>query len=280
MTICPPKLSHDNTHFREHIFVSHNNDKTMSSQNHDWDSELRIELINKADDIVQAFDCVSEAFGRQAEDGIWTAMNPGWDTLEGKKRGASRMVNRWRHTTKDKTGNPNTLFLKATLPGPEGASKRSIVGLAIWAQASSVEGYGDRPVEDLKASMGLEDLYPGNESEQRYLCQVISSMQNRRREVIRQKESAAQPAVFILDLCAVDPLHQKKGIARELVKWGLAEAQRRGNLEAITEASIMGRNVYAKAGFKPEGVDIEYYVDDEFASRKRPANLFMRTHDR
>jgi ribosomal protein S18 acetylase RimI-like enzyme len=260
--------------------VSKDNAKQMSSQNYDRNGELRVGLINEADDIIQAFNCVSEAFGRQAKDGIWTAMNPGWDTPEGKQRGASRMVERWRHTTKDYMGNPNTLFLKATLPDPEGGAKRRIVGLAIWVQASTVEGRGDPPVEDMKASMGLEDIYPGNESEQRYLCQVISSMQSRRREVIKEKQTTSQPAVFVLDLCAVDPLYQRKGIAKELVKWGLAEAQRRGDLEAITEASSMGRGVYAKMGFKPEGLDIEYFVDDEFVPRKRPANLFMRTYGR
>ncbi|KAJ5876451.1 uncharacterized protein N7529_002035 [Penicillium soppii] len=249
----------------------------MSLQKQSEDGELIIELINDVDDFIQAFDCVSEAFGRQAEDGIWIAMNPGWDSPEGRERGASRMADRWRHTTFDYRGNPNTLFLKATLLGPGGASKRSIVGLAIWVQASSVEGHGDPPLYDLEAAMNLGDIYPGNEPEQRYLCQAISSLQKRRREVIEKKITELPPAVFVLDLCAVDPMHQRKGIAKELVKWGLAEARRRGNLEAITEASIMGRTVYSRMGFKPEGVDIEYFVDDEFSSRKRPANIFMRT---
>lgn len=81
-----------------------------------------------------------------------------------------------------------------------------------------------------------------------------------------------------LDMCAVDPVYQRKGIARELVQWGLDEARRRGGLEAITEASSMGRHVYEKMGFQAEGPDIEYAVDSEFESRKRPSNIFMRTH--
>jgi GNAT superfamily N-acetyltransferase len=82
--------------------------------------------------------------------------------------------------------------------------------------------------------------------------------------------------VLVLDLCAVDPAHQRKGIARALVQWGLDEAKRRGDLELILEASSMGRHVYAQMGFEAQGSDIDYLVDEEFASRSRPANLFMR----
>ena len=78
--------------------------------------ELCIEPINQPDDIYCAFDAVSKVFGHQAQDGLWVAMNPGWDTLRGKETGAARMVSRWRATNKDKNGNPNVMFLKATLP--------------------------------------------------------------------------------------------------------------------------------------------------------------------
>lgn len=248
----------------------------MSCKNSHRNIGLQIELIDVAEDFSQAFDCVCEAFGEQAEDGIWIAMNPGWGSPEGKKRGASRMMTRWHNMTKDNKGNLNTMFLKATVPNPEDARIRLIVGFAIWAQASSVEGYGELQPDDLEYSLDVEDIYPGNESEQRYLRQAVYSLHRRRREVIEEKRIAHPPAVFVLDICAVHPAHQRKGIAKQLVKWGLAEAQRRGNLEAITEASTMGRHVYEQLGFEPEGVDIEYSVDSEFASRKRPANIFMR----
>lgn len=250
----------------------------MAPQSRRTDIGLRIDIIDQPEDIIQAFDCVCEAFGRQVQDGIWIAMNPGWDTPQGRASGAERMVARWRHKTNDKNGLPNTIFLKATLPCPQFEKRRIIVGFGIWVQASSVEGYGDPPVEDLAHSMDLNTLYPDNEPEQRYLCQTISSLHQRRTAVIKQKATAALPAVMILDMCAVDPSHQRKGIARELVQWGIDEAQRRGDLEAITEASSMGRHVYGQMGFKPDGPEIEYVVDDEFASRERPPNLFMRTH--
>ncbi|KAF4765004.1 hypothetical protein HAV15_003520 [Penicillium sp. str.  len=232
----------------------------MAPQRRITDIGLRIDIIDQPEDIIQAFDCVCEAFGHQVHDGIWIAMNPGWDTPQGRASGAERMVARWLHKTNDRNGLPNTIFLKATLPCPQFERRRIIVGFGIWVQASSVEGYGDPPVEDLAHSMDLNTLYPANEPEQRYLCQTISSLHRRRTAVIKQKATAALPAVMILR------------------HWGIDEAQRRGDLEAITEASSMGRHVYGQMGFKADGPEIEYVVDDEFASRERPPNLFMRTH--
>ncbi|KAJ5496157.1 hypothetical protein N7463_008144 [Penicillium fimorum] len=252
----------------------------MASQRQIPDIGLRIDIIHQPEDIIQAFDCVCEAFGRQVQDGIWIAMNPGWDTPQGRAYGAERMVARWRHKTNDKYGLPNTIFLKATLPCPQNEETRIIVGCGIWVQASTVEGHGDPPAEDLVNSLNLNALYPKNEPEQRYLCQAISSLHRRRNEVIKEKSTAAPPAVMILDMCVVDPAYQRKGIARELVQWGINEAQRRGDLEAITEASSMGRHVYGQMGFHSDEHEIEYIVDDEFASRRKPPNLFMRTNSK
>ncbi|KAJ5259278.1 hypothetical protein N7478_012259 [Penicillium angulare] len=239
---------------------------------------LHIEPIDNADDIIQAFDCVCQAFGRQVQDGIFKILYPEWETPEGRMRGAARMVNRWQRTTTNSSGNPNTVFLKATLPCAETPDKRIIAGFAIWVQASNGEGHGD-PVtkkEDLATALNLEDLFPGNEPEQRYICQTLSSLHKYRTEVVKEKATAVPPAVMILDMCAVDPAHQRKGIAGALVQWGLDEAQRRGNLELITEGSAMGRHVYGKMGFKPQS-EIEYSVDPEFLARSRPSNVFMRT---
>ncbi len=60
------------------------------------------------------------------------------------------------------------------------------------------------------------------------------------------------------------------------MEWGLEEARRRGNLEAVTEASVMGRRAYERLGFRPQA-EIVYEVDEEFRDRDRPSNLFMRT---
>ncbi|CAM1502336.1 Fc.00g043200.m01.CDS01 [Cosmosporella sp. VM-42] len=240
-------------------------------------SDLRIELANEAADIERGFESICNTFGHQTHDGIWEAMNPGWNTPNGKAAGTARMVDRWRSTTTDRNGKPNTIFLKATLPNPQQERQRVIAGMAIWVQASVVDGYGEAPVEDFSKIVDLETLYPENEAEQRYLRQLDYSLHKRRIEVVKKKATEDPPAVMVLDLCVVEPAFQRRGIAKGLVQWGLDEAKQRGGLEAITEASSMGRHVYLGLGFVQEGPELEYLVDDEFAHRDRPSNIFMRT---
>ncbi|KAI0133667.1 acyl-CoA N-acyltransferase [Xylariales sp. AK1849] len=225
--------------------------------------DVRIELITDANDFEPAYDPIRNAFGRQTADGIWIAMNPGWGTALGKSKNAALLADRWR-STKDAG---NAFFLKATVPDGR------IVGLAIWVQSSLVDGYGEPP-----PPLDFSALYPDDERQQRFCHQLIGSMQRLRREILeeRAKPDSAQKSVFILDLCAVDPEFQGQGIAKSLVQWGLDEADRRGGLEAITEASRMGRRVYGKLGFT-EVQEIKYVVDEEFGERELPSNVFMRT---
>ncbi|KKY32495.1 putative gnat family acetyltransferase [Diaporthe ampelina] len=250
---------------------------TQDGKTADKAAGLNIEVINQVGDFTSAFESAAKCFGDQINDAVWTAMNPGWDTPEGKAAGAARLAARWRSTTTNKDGNPNTVFLKATLPDPQRPDQRILVGFAIWAQLSVVEGYGDKPSTDLSRSVDLEVLYPGNPAEQRFLSQAYSSLLKQRVETVRLKEGAHPPATFVLDLCVVDPAFQRRGIALKLVQWGVEEAERRDGLEATTEASAMGRHVYIKLGFKPVA-DVEYKVDEDvIKGRTLPPNLFMRT---
>lgn len=147
------------------------------------------------------------------------------------------MLSQWRRITYDSRGYANTIFLKATLPDATEKGQRIFAGLAIWVQLSMVEGRGERPSDDLRSDLDLNALYPGNYTEQRYLCQVYRSFAKRRVEVVKEKAVSQSPALMHLQLCVVDPSYQRMGIASRLVQWGLDEAQRRGGLEAITEAS-------------------------------------------
>lgn len=250
---------------------------TQGLQTTDKAAGLKIEVINQAEDFTSAFESAAKCFGDQIHDAVWTAMNPGWHTAEGKAAGAARLVDRWRSGTTNMDGNPNTVFLKATLPDPQHPDRRILVGFAIWAQLSMVEGYGDKPSTDLSKSVDLEALYPGDAAEQRFLSQANGSLLKQRVETVQSKKGASPPATFVLDLCVVDPAFQRRGIALKLVQWGLEEAKRRNGLEATTEASAMGRHVYAKLGFKPVA-DVEYKVDEDvLKGRTLPPNLFMRS---
>ncbi|KAK8071208.1 hypothetical protein PG997_011411 [Apiospora hydei] len=237
------------------------------------------------DDFAAGYEVLCGAFGKQINDAIWTAMNPGWDTPEGKKQHVARLVERWQSTTTNQHGDPNAVFLKATVPDPNGngdGQKRVVAGMAIWCQLSFVEGLGDEPKDDPPPF--LADMYPGDERAQRFCTQMIKSLVRRRIEYVKSLSSSASsngkpPATFTLDICAVDPRFQRRGVAHRLVQWGLDEARRRGGLEATTEASAMGRHAYAKLGFRPEEGrgDLVYEVDEEFRDRELPPNLFMRT---
>ncbi|KAJ7210201.1 hypothetical protein B0H12DRAFT_1225068 [Mycena haematopus] len=228
--------------------------------------DLRIELITEAGDFEPAFICLRNAFGK-IHDGIWTAMNPGWDTPEGVARGARKLADRWT-ASRDKG---DVQFLKATLAGPGG--ERIIIGMAIWVHASLVPGHGE--------AIGPADfthLYPNNEPEERYLRQLLDSVRKPRLEALKEKARPESPqkSAMVLELLGVDPAFQRRGAAKQLTQWGLDEAQRCGGLEAIIEASKMGRLVYKQLGFREVG-DIGYEVDEEFKERERPTAVFMRT---
>ncbi|KAL3421599.1 acetyltransferase [Phlyctema vagabunda] len=245
-----------------------------------YKEQVCIEIIHDPQDFEQSFHIQSAAFGTQANDAIWMAFSPSWDTPSGKLAGAARLTKRFNATTINQPGQPNTLFLKATAPSTRDSDARKIVGFAIWQQLSAVAGHGDSSPQDLYKSLGVRELYPNDANEQRFLVQVLGSLHKRRFEVVEEKknDNAQPPAILVLDICAVDPSYQRQGIAAKLVQYGLDEAKRRG-VEATTEASSMGRGVYIKLGFKPEGngEDIIYSVDKEFESRKKPSNVFLRT---
>ncbi|KAI8962296.1 hypothetical protein F5Y11DRAFT_323082 [Daldinia sp. FL1419] len=236
--------------------------------------EPQIEVIDREEDIIAGFDCACNAFGDQVRDTLWIAMNPGWDTREGRSRAAAKLVEKWRNITYDSRGNANTIFLKATVSDQ---GRPVVAGFAVWDQLSMVEGQGEQPPDDQRIASDIAALYPNDEVEQRYLYQVMRSFVKRRVEVVKEKTTSQPPAVMHLRSCSVDPAFQRRGIALKLVQWGLDEAQRRGGLEAITEASSMGRQVYSRLGFRGDSADMEYLVDSEFISRERPPNLFMRT---
>ncbi|KAI1367296.1 acyl-CoA N-acyltransferase [Xylaria arbuscula] len=233
-----------------------------------------VEVVNDEASFTEAYKCVSAAFGTQVHDAIWEAFNPGWDTAAGQAAGAARMVRRWQGTTRNKDGERNTVFLKATLPGPDGRN-RVTAGFAIWVQISAVEGHGDTALGALGDEV-MQSLYPDNEKEQRFLKQMFDSLFKARVAFVRGTVSKADPpAVMALDLCATHPDFQRRGVASSLVRWGMEETRRRGIRYATIEASAMGRLAYATLGFKPQGGDFVYEVDDEFADRGKPPNVFM-----
>ncbi|KAH9867132.1 hypothetical protein IAQ61_007724 [Plenodomus lingam] len=240
-------------------------------------NDVVISPVETEQDVIDTNHCISEAFGTQTKDAIWMLLNPGWDTTEGRLKNAQSLIKQWKSTTTNKDGQPNAVYLKATVPDPEKPGARRVAGMAIWKQLSYVEGYGDAFTGDMTEATRTLD-----EKNKRFAIQMFKSLWRRRIEYLKEIASPEAgrnpPAVFTLDLCAVDPAFQRRGIAAKLVEWGLAEAKKRGDLECTTEGSAMGRGVYRKLGFKDEGHgDVVWEVDDEFKDWEKPSNVFLRT---
>ncbi|KAI1336596.1 hypothetical protein F5Y15DRAFT_426795 [Xylariaceae sp. FL0016] len=233
-----------------------------------------VEIITDPADLTPAFAILAAAFGTQIHDAIWTGLHPAWDTPSGAAAGAQRLAQRWRATTRDPSGDPNTLFLKATLPAPspQDPHHRVTAGFAIWEQASAVPGRGIAPSPDLGPIPGLQD---GDDD--RWVRQLFASLVRQRIAHVASRARQDPPTVFLLDICATDPRYQRRGVAGALVRFGLEEARRRGVPEATTEASAMGRHVYARCGFERFGEgEVVYEVDEKFRGRETPSNVFMR----
>ncbi|KAI0017626.1 acyl-CoA N-acyltransferase [Xylariomycetidae sp. FL0641] len=263
---------------------------------------LAVEPITDPADLTAAFRITANAFGRQTADTLWRATNPGWDTAAGEAAGAARLADRLRAVTTNHRGDPNVVMLKATLPSSPSPSsgnadasgeekKTTMAGFAIWSQLSYAPGRGDPPSAALPG-----DLYPdaaadaAQDRERRFAQQALASLLARRLENLGAKRDQdqgegedADAAVFVLELCAVDPAAQRRGAASALVGWGLREARRRGLREATCEASVMGRGVYAKLGFREEeeggGGEVVYALDEDLRDREGPSNVFMRWRD-
>lgn len=233
------------------------------------DQDILVEEVVDAEDFLHCFECLAEAFGRQANDNLWISTSPGWDTPEGARKNADRMIAGWRQSDQNK------LHLKATIQDDVNSASRRIVGFAIWSQISVVPGQGEKPKEWKPSD--FEVHHPDDERERRYASQMLNSLQRQRRAYVLEQANKSPPCVMALDICGVHPSYQRRGIASKLVQWGLEEAHRRGDLEAITEGSIRGRHVYQKLGFRSDGPEVDYEVDEEFADRIPPSNLFMRT---
>ncbi|KAL2202521.1 hypothetical protein CC79DRAFT_1159384 [Sarocladium strictum] len=239
-------------------------------------ADVQVFPISREADIRTAADIAIACFGHQTADNFYRIMNPGWDTADGVIAHADRAVARFHGTTTNEAGEPNTLFLAATVQSPDNPSERIIVGHAIWVQLSAVDGHGDKPVENLGEAVDLELLFPGDEKTQRLCVQAERGLHACRKQTVKDKAGDAQPACFVLDMCVVHPDFQRKGIAQKLVQWGLDEAERRGGLEALTEASVMGYGAYKKLGFQ-KVCEVDFMMDEEFSDYPMPPNVFMRT---
>src|SRR5690242_7412256 len=117
-----------------HVYLIHNTKlQNTDHHSHSYFSDMStsqddivIAPVETEQDIRQANYCVSEAFGRQAKDAVWILMNPGWDTKDGQAGHAEGMIKRWKSGTFNKDGQPNKIYLKATVPDTDNPGQRKV----------------------------------------------------------------------------------------------------------------------------------------------------------
>ncbi|KAI8943003.1 hypothetical protein NX059_001041 [Plenodomus lindquistii] len=102
----------------------------MSAQKDD----IIVSPVETEQDLIDANHCVSEAFGTQTRDAIWMVLNPGWDTTQGRLKNAHGLIQQWKSTTTNKDGQPNAIYLKATVPDSSKSGAHVVAGMAIWQQ--------------------------------------------------------------------------------------------------------------------------------------------------
>lgn len=273
-------------------------------------ADVLIEPIADADEMRICFDIACTAFGTSGDDALWAILHYKSDTAEGRARTAENVVQTFETARLEKKA--LRVYLKATIPVEQAGQARGnshngtrvIAGFSIWDEMSMTY---NPPSAD--ATM-LKKLYEGHEDDFHYASRVyqrcfqprIAFIEERAREVAAKEgrdstgdaacarasdtahitndetAPAAPDAVMVLDLLAVHPSFQGRGVSRPLVQWGLDRANVRGELPAILEASPMGRRVYARMGFDHrEQITFGDLLDPGFSGRPVPDGLFMHT---
>lgn len=174
-------------------------------------------------DMYRIFEICSLGFARNEP--FWDAVWPNHWTEAGRQQGAQRF-------TKIKNNTPETTYLKAI-----DASTGKIMGMAKW-------NIYDNNIPDFNKADGEKEDYWDTEVDKQY-CEVISKefMKTRNAAIVRTGGN-----VVSLDILAVDPEYQRKGVGHALVKWGTDKADALGN-EAVVESSVFGKGLYLKHGF-------------------------------
>lgn len=169
------------------------------------------------------FEITSLAFGTREP--FWNATWPNHWTESGREAGAQRFKN-------TKNSDPTAKYMKAV-----DDANGKIVGMAKWSI------FVDHTPSFNKPDGNKGDHANDNEEKahQQYLANQFFA---ERRDAIRMSNGN----IVCLDILAVDPPYQRRGVASALVEWGTKKADELG-LEAVVEGSSSGQGVYEKQGF-------------------------------
>ena len=174
-------------------------------------------------DLYRLFEITSPAFD---DEDWWCATWPKHWTEAGRVAGAQRFK-KIKHT------DPNTCYVKA-IDQQDGF----IVGMAKW------NIFVDTIPNLMEPDGKLEDEWFEDTDAKAYQDFISFHFFSSRRDAITMSKGN----IVCLDILAVEPIYQKKGIGSAMVAWGTAKADELG-LECVVEASQDGRRLYEKYGF-------------------------------
>ncbi|KAF2765597.1 acyl-CoA N-acyltransferase [Teratosphaeria nubilosa] len=176
-------------------------------------------------DMHRVFECAAKAFARNEP--FFDLVYPEHWTKEGVKIGSERMI-------KIKNSDPNTIFLKAVDP-----RTGEIMGMAKW------NVYGNtNTLPDMSPVTDMGDYWKTPEEKQ-YAIEAVNTFLEDRHDAIKTRNGN----LVSLDILAIDPAYQRRGVGGALVRWGTDKADKLG-VEAVVESSIFGKGLYEKNGFR------------------------------
>ncbi|KAH9830691.1 GNAT family acetyltransferase like protein [Teratosphaeria destructans] len=185
-----------------------------------------VEILPAEDaDMRRIFECAAKAFARNEP--FFDLVYPQHWTEQGVETGGERM-------TKIKNSDPNTIFLKAVDP-----KTGEIMGMAKW----NVYGNTDT-LPDLSPVTDMGDYWPTAE-EKRYATEAVNTFLEDRYDAIKTRHGN----LVSLDILAIDPAYQRRGVGGALVRWGTDKADELG-VETVVESSVFGKGLYEKHGFE------------------------------
>jgi GNAT superfamily N-acetyltransferase len=208
---------------------------------------MSVQVLEAEDpDYERLFEIAAIAFARNEP--IFDVLYPKHWTEAGRKQGADRM----RQTSKTDV---NTKFLKAVNFDNE------IMGMAKW-------NIYDNTLPDMGEIKHIVNYWEDDE-ELAYATSITTVFLQERNEAIRKSGGN----LVSLDMLAIDPKYQRRGVGGALVKYGTRKADELG-VETVVESSVFGKGLYEKNGFIFQK-DVEVGGSGKYSDRPKGAFAWL-----
>ncbi|CAI6342063.1 unnamed protein product [Periconia digitata] len=183
---------------------------------------------------------------------------PNHDTPSGQASVSSRLTAWQRSSLED------SVFLKAVIRSSKDNKDGIIAGFCIWTLMK------EPPPAELAKVEKVDEVWP-DKDDREFMTRLWSKYVIPRSEVIKR---SAGKGVYVLELLAVDPDHQRLGAGTALVAWGTRYADELG-IESVVEGTPVGRRCYENGGFHTEIEEMDFDTGEEFSGRRKPTLHFL-----